>query len=294
MTIQALPYILALGFFWGSTLIASRFSVGQFHPTAYIGLRLTLAGLGHAAIYALSRQHHWPRDRVMWRHAILLGVLGTAVPMTAIVSSLQYLSSGITSILLTTNPALTIIFAHFFLHDEALTKRKALGVFLALSGAALLAIRGETGLPEVGQGSTLGYLFIAVAMLCGSSMTIYARKHMQKMDAFDVASIRMFVAALVVMPLSAVFVGFDLSSVTTTGYLALLYAAFIGTFLGMLLSFYNIKRFGATASAMTSYVMPVVTGFGGWLLLDEEITAVMLSGVVLIVAGIALINRQSA
>lgn len=293
MTIQALPYIIILGFFWGSTLIASRFSVGQFHPTTYIGLRLTLASLGHIAVYALSRQRHWPRDKQVWRHAILLGVLGTAVPMTTIVSSLQYLSSGIASILLTTNPALTIIFAHFFLQDESLTKRKAFGVVLALSGAALLAIRGETGLSDIEQNSLLGYLFIAIAMLAGSSMTIYARKYMQKMDAFDVASIRMFVAALVVMPLSAVFVGFDLSPVTVTGYLALGYAAIIGTFLGMMLSFYNIKRFGATASAMTSYVMPIVTGFGGWLLLDEQITAGMLVGVVLIIAGIALINRKS-
>jgi drug/metabolite transporter (DMT)-like permease len=94
------------------------------------------------------------------------------------------------------------------------------------------------------------------------------------------------------MPLSAVFIGFDLSPVTTPGYLALLYAAIIGTFLGMMLSFYNIKRFGATASAMTSYVMPIVTGFGGWLLLDEQITTNMLIGVVFIIAGIALINRK--
>ncbi len=293
MTVQALPYIILLGFFWGSTLIASRFSVGQFHPTTYIGLRLSMAGLGHVAIYTLSRQRQWPRDKQVWRHAILLGLLGTAVPMTTIVSSLQYLSSGITSIMLTTNPALTIIFAHFFLQDESLTKRKALGVFLALSGAALLALRGETGLSDEGQNSWLGYLLIAIAMLCGSSMTIYARKHMQNMDAFDVASIRMLVAALVVMPLSAVFIGFDLSPVTTSGYLALAYAALIGTFLGMMLSFYNIKRFGATAAAMTSYVMPIVTGIGGWLLLDEQITLGMLAGVVLIISGIALINRKS-
>ena len=61
----------------------------------------------------------------------------------------------------------------------------------------------------------------------------------------------------------------------------------------MMLSFYNIKRFGATAAAMTSYVMPIVTGIGGWLLLDEQITLGMLVGVVLIISGIALINRKS-
>ncbi|MCA9961746.1 MAG: hypothetical protein KC443_22055, partial [Anaerolineales bacterium] len=74
MTIQALPYITLVGFFFGSTLIASRFSVGQFAPSTYVGLRLTLAGLGHLAVYAVARDRfRWPKDKRVWRHAALLG-----------------------------------------------------------------------------------------------------------------------------------------------------------------------------------------------------------------------------
>jgi drug/metabolite transporter (DMT)-like permease len=290
LTVEAYPYIIFLGFLWGSTLVASRFSVGQFNPTTYIGLRLMLAGLGHATIYLFSRQRQWPTDKQLWRHTILLGVLGTAIPMTAIVSSLQYLSSGLASIMLTTNPALTVLFAHFFLTDESLSRRKLAGVGLALSGAVLLALNGESGLIE--EANPLGYILIFIAMICGSSMTVYARKYMSSFDAFDVASIRMFVASLVVMPLSLLFFGFDLQQVTQTGYLALAYAALIGTFFGMMLSFYNIKRFGATAAAMTSYIMPIVAGIGGWLVLGERITAVMVVGVILIIAGIATLNQK--
>ena len=76
MTVQALPYIILLGFLFGTSLIASRFSVGQFEPATYIGLRLTLAGLGHAAIYALVSRRHWPTDLRLWRHAAVLGLFG--------------------------------------------------------------------------------------------------------------------------------------------------------------------------------------------------------------------------
>ena len=55
MTVEALPFVILLGFFFGSSLIASRFSVGQFEPITFIGLRLTLAGMGYAAIFALAR-----------------------------------------------------------------------------------------------------------------------------------------------------------------------------------------------------------------------------------------------
>ncbi len=183
--------------------------------------------------------------------------------------------------------------AHFFLPDEPLTRRKGLGILLALSGALLLAIRGESGLPDVSQASPIGYGLVLVAMVSASGATIYTRLYMRDLDALDVASVRMWVAAAAVMPLSLLLAGFDLDNVTSQGYTALLYAALIGTFSGMMLAFYNIQRFGATASAMTSYVIPIVAGIAGVLLLGETITTFMAIGMALIIAGIALINQRS-
>jgi drug/metabolite transporter (DMT)-like permease len=295
MSVQAIPYIVLLGFLFGSTLIASRFSVGQFHPTTYIGLRMVLASLGHIAIYTFGfRNRSWPRDLRLWGHAAVLGIFGTAVPMTSIVTSLQFQSAGLTAVLLTTGPAITVIMAHFFLTDESLTWRKSTGVALALGGALLLALRGENGLPDVIQASPIGYILILVAMICASIMAIYARLHMRDLDAFDVASVRMFAATLTVVPLSLLFVGLNLEAVDGQGYFALSYAALVGTFSGMLLAFYLIKRFGATTQAMSLYVTPAVAGLGGALVLGERITVGMLIGTVLIVLGISLINQRSA
>jgi drug/metabolite transporter (DMT)-like permease len=183
--------------------------------------------------------------------------------------------------------------AHFFLPDEKMTPRKVLGVILALSGALLLTMLGETGLPDVDQANPLGYVLVFVAMISASSATIYARKYLRQFDAFDVASARMVIAALVVMPISLVLVGFDLSAVTVQGYLALGYASLIGTFSGMMLAFYIIQRFGATTSAMTAFVIPVVATLGGVLILGEQITVGMLAGMLLIIAGITIINQRA-
>ncbi|MFK7800131.1 MAG: DMT family transporter [Anaerolineae bacterium] len=291
MTTQALPYIVLLGFMYGSTLVASRFSVGQFEPLTYIGLRVTMAALAHVVIYAASRQRKWPTDKWVWIHALILGVFGTALPMSGMVMSLEYLSSGMTSILITVGPAVTVIFAHFMLDDEHLNWRTTSGIALALAGAILLALRGETGLAD-NSGSVIGYVLVLGAMLFGSAGTIYARKYMKTYDSYDVASIRMFGAMFLMIPLSLLTVGFDLSPVTTAGYGALVYAAVVGTFGGMMLAFYNIKHFGATASSMTAYVVPIAANIGGILLLDEIFTRGMLFGTALIIVGITIINRR--
>jgi drug/metabolite transporter (DMT)-like permease len=293
LTLQALPYILLQGFLFGSTLVASRFSVGQFQPTTYIGIRMLLASLIHLSFYTAGGwRREWPRAPHIWRHAGLLGILGTALPMTFIVTSLQFQSAGIASVLLATAPAFTVLMAHFLLPDETLTTRKGLGVALALGGATLLALRGETGLPDVGKANPLGYGLVILGMLSSSSMTIYARKYMRNYDFFDVASIRMFAAAAIVVPLSVLLIGVDLSHVNGQGYLATGYASLVGTFSGMMLAFYIVQRFGATAASLPTYVIPVFASLGGTLVLDEQITAGMAAGMGLIALGIALINQR--
>jgi drug/metabolite transporter (DMT)-like permease len=288
---QALPYVVLLGLLWGSNLVVARFTLGQFNPILFVGLRLLLASFGHVLVYTFSRQRPWPTDRIMWRHAAWLGVLGTAVPMTTIIIALQYQSSGVTSVFITTAPAVTVLLAHFLLPDESLTWRKSAGIALALGGAMLLVLRGESGLAHVGRASPLGFGLVTLSIISGSIMSIYARKHLRHFDGFDVATIRMFVATMAVMPI-LFFVGFDFSRVNWQGALALVYTAVFGAFAGLVLEFYIIKRFGPTAAAMTAYVIPIAATFGGAIFLDERITAVMLAGMALIILGIAIINRR--
>ena len=294
MTIQAIPYIFMLGFLFGSTLVVSRFSVsGQFSPTNYIGLRLLIAASIHLLVYLFSSQRKFPKDPLLWRRAFLYGVVGTALPMTAIVTGLQYVSSGIASIMITLNPAVVAVLAHFTLDDERLTNRKILGVTLALGGAIQLALRGESGLPDI-SGSLIGYLLLTVAVIAGSGATIYARRYMRTFDSFDVASIRMGAAAVTVVPLAFIFVGFDFSQTEPIGYGGLLYASLVGTFSGLMLNFYITKHFSALASSSASYVIPIVATIGGALFLQEIITMWMILGMAIILIGITLLREPKA
>lgn len=281
-----------LGFFYGTTVLASRFTVGQFASLTFVGLRLTLAAIAFVFLYLIAFQGRtWPRDKQLWLYSAIVSILGTVIPMNLINASLYFQSSGVTAMLITLSPAFTVVLAHFFLEDERLDVRKFVGVLLALSGAITMLAMGESGLPDVSQANPIGYLMVFAAMLSGSFSTIIARRKLQDVDSFETSSIQMWVAALVVMPLSVAVSGFDLSGVNTQDFLALGWASLAGTFLGILGTFYVIRRFGATASSMPAYVIPVVATLGGALLLHEEVTLGIAIGMVLIVGGIALINR---
>ena len=90
MNIKALPYVTLLGFFFGSSMVGSRFGVGQFEPITYIGVRMIISSLMALSVYRIASGRRFPRDRELWKRAGLLGIFGTAVPMTCVISSLQY------------------------------------------------------------------------------------------------------------------------------------------------------------------------------------------------------------
>jgi drug/metabolite transporter (DMT)-like permease len=277
---------------YGTTLLASRFSVGQFGSLTYIALRLAIGTAGLGLWFAAVRRP-LPRGDSIWRQGAFLGVFGTALPMIGVIGSLAYQSAGVTALLMTTAPAFTVLFAHFFLPDERMDRRKGLGVALALSGAALLAVRGETGLATVGRASPIGYALVLGGIALDSLMVVYTRRSLCHFDSFDISLVRLPVALVVVAPLALLLEGFDLSAATPVGYAVALYAALAGTLGGLLLSFAVTRRFGATAVSLTAYVIPVVAAVGGVALLGEQVTSAMVVGLGLIAAGVAVINRPA-
>lgn len=294
MSLQALPYILTLGFFYGTGLIADRFSIGQFAPTTYLFLRLGISSLGFIIIFVFKLNgRSWPRGAEIWKKGAVLGVLGSAAPMILIMTSLKYQSSGVTSILITLNPAITLIMAHIFLEDERFNLWMVFGIGTAFVGALLLVMLGESGLADLAEFNPVGYVLVILAMICAAAMTIYVRKSMRGLDSFQVGAVRIMVAALVFLPLSLLGDGIDLSRVDRQGLFALGWATLAGTFLGISLEFYNVKRFGARVSSMTTYVMMLTATLGGWLILKEVITPGILAGMALVVTGIVLTNRAN-
>jgi len=292
LTPKSLPSISFLALIFGSTLIVSRFSVGQYAPLTYVSLRLLLASLCCILFYALSGGRVWPRERKIWFYGPFYGVVGTALSMSLIVGSLQYQSSGITSLLLTSAPAFTVILAHFFLPDERLNGRKVIGIGLAISGAAALVLMGENGLPDTEQTNPLGYAMALGGILAASVGTIYARRFLSAYDSFDVASVRLWTAVAALLPVAFLLTGLDMSHVQSSGYLALLYAGIIGTFGGLQLEFRVVQRFGATATAITANLIPIVALFGGWLFLGEQISPNMILAMIVIIFGVTIITRS--
>ena len=287
----ALPLVVLLGILFGSGIVVSRFSIGQFNPFTFAAVRLLLAAMIHALSYVILKHRPFPLDPYLWLHGSIAGIIGTGWPVIALLAAVRFNSSGVTSLLITLNLATTVLLAHFFLEHEHLSLYKGIGILIAFSGAVLLLLRGETGLAEITQADWRGYAWTGSIVLGLSGGAVYTRRFLHAADSYDASSIRMFASAVVFVPAVWILTGMDFSDVRLSGLGALLYTTVFTTFLAFMLHFYITKRFGATSVSQFSYVTPVAATILGAMLLGEIITPAMLLGMVLIFSGLALLGR---
>jgi drug/metabolite transporter (DMT)-like permease len=289
--LSSLLYPLLIGFLLGSTLVVTRYSLGQFNSQAFVALRLMVGAAAFLFVYIFLRPRSFPRERNLWLRAGVFGIISTALTMTAYTQSLRYQSSGVTALLASLSPVETVLLAHLFLNGETITPRRIAGALLAFAGAGLLLLRGESGLAELARADWRGYAWALLGGLTNSFGLVYARRFLQQDAPFAVTSIRILTAAVLIGAFTGLTAGFDLSRVQWTGVAALLYAGIAGTFLAFLAYLVAVQRFGATSASLSEYFVPLVASVLGVVLLGEQFTPGLALGMVLIFLGLGLFHR---
>ena len=292
LSATGLPHVILLSLLFGTSTIASRFILAEMNSISFIGLRMVISVICFLALFAFSKNHHLPRNPKVWKHGAVLGIIGTTLPMTGFITSLNYLSAGLTSIISTVGPALTVTLAHFLLKDDRLDRKQAVGVILALGGALLLILNGESGLGEGVKADPIGYIFILGSTISSSISVIYTRRYVRQMKATEVTSVRALTAMLITLPLGIFVFGYDFAQVSTTTWVLILFGAIASTFFGFILSLFVISEFGVTTSIITNYLVPIVATITGALLLDEIVSGGMIVGMMIILSGIYIINAK--
>jgi drug/metabolite transporter (DMT)-like permease len=278
------PAIITMAFFFGTNLVVSRYSLGQFHPLGFVSMRIAAAAvLGMA--WSVIRYRRFPTSRRLWVHGSIVGVTATCVPMMMFVSALRYQSAGVTALFISVTPVAAMIFAHFRLPDDRLTTRKVLGAIISFAGVSLLLATGETGL---GETHWEGFVLIAIGVASNAFGIVHLRKHLVGERSLEISAVRLLIGAIATVPFAAAFSGYDLSAVRWTGIVALSYGVILGTLVAFLIYTFVSVRFGPVKATQQEYLVPVFAVITGALFLEEQVSLVMVFGMIGVITGIAI------
>lgn len=283
-------WILLAGTAFGSSVVMTRFAVAEIPPIDLVAVRLAAA----AALFVptlLILRLSLPRQPRAWVDMAVVGAT-TAGPLVAFTFALQWISAGVLTVFLALIPLFTAILAHRLVAGERLDRGKAAGLVLAFAGVLTILLTRTSGLgASVTAGVTRGHVLALVGTISSAYAGVHTRLHLRQIPSPLVTAGQLLTGFLFVLPLSMALGTFDPAFVEWRTWLAALYTGVIGSFLAFWVVVILAQRYGATASSLPAYLLPIVSTALGAALLGEQIEVPMLGGGALILLGLYLANR---
>lgn len=288
---QRIGLIVLTGAVLGSSVVMTRVGVSEIAPLSLVLLRLVVATLGFAITLLLFKRN-LPREARIWLDIAIVGITNAGIPLVFFTIALQFISSAVLTIFIALVPLFTGLMAHVWLEQEKLTRVKIAGLVAAFVGVLVLLLTGTTGLAQVASGLDVrGQILALIGAVVGAVSGVYTRLKLRGTDVIVVTAGQFAVGLLVVAPFALALSSLNVSAITLRGWFSVVYTGIIGSFIGFLLVFYMIKRFGATIASLPTYVMPAVSAALGVVILSEVVTPPLLAGASLILFGVFLASR---
>jgi drug/metabolite transporter (DMT)-like permease len=273
---------------WSSAFSATKLALADCPPLLLLTARFLIAGVVMMGAAAVSGTTWWSVARRDLIVLAALGVANNALYLGLIYVGMRSISSGLSAIIVSTNPVLTALLAAVFL-DERMTWRKAVGLALGIGGVAFIV---ESRIAS-GIDSPVGIMFTVAGLVSLVGGTILFKRLAPKGGLWIGNGVQNLADGLALVPFA-----FTLESIREVVpswrlILALAYCALLVSIIGYLLWFYLLNTSGATAASAYHFLMPPLGMLFGWLLISERTAFADLIGLVPVALGIFLVTRPA-
>jgi drug/metabolite transporter (DMT)-like permease len=283
MTVRSLILLLLLGATWGASFLFIKVVVDEASPWVIAEGRILFGVLVLAPIIALRRSHA-ARLRPMLPKITIIAVFGSVLPFLLISWAEIHIESGIASVLNSTLPLFTGLFAAVFLMDERLDISRVLGLTLGFVG--VLVLRGRA-IADVTDSAALGQLAVVAASASYGATSVFIRSQFRGQDALTLSGFQLAIGLLLMTPLFLAVEGVPDLGLSTKAWLSLLTLGIVGTGLAYIAYYWLIENTGSVRASLVAYIIPMVGLLLGAAVLDEQFSSSTLLGSALIVAGVA-------
>ena len=274
---------------WGLAFPLIQDGLESFGPVTLGFLRFVLAS---AVLMGFVLWRHPVRDIKEtavreWKPLLALGLLYVTIPNIAQNIALENGTSSIASVIQSSGPVMTLAFAVILL-NERLTTMKGIGTIIAMSGTMLLVTIGGISL---GDDDFASNLLILISAATYGLAWVTAKRMLERNQPMLIIGLSIAIGTLF-LGLVAPFEENGVSNVSAQAFFNL---GILGVFCAGVSSVFYLRaleRQEVSRMAFLIYLMPVFASLFAWMLRGEGVeTWTVVCGVV-IVAGIAVANKN--
>lgn len=279
-----------LALLWGSSFLWIKLALRGFSPVQITLVRLALGSLVLIPI-ALNRGLRFPTGRTVWLHLFVAALVANAIPYTLFGIAEKSVGSNVAGVINATAPLWTVLIAYAAGTDRHVNAWRGLGLAAGFAGTVLIFTPWESA----GEIASWGGLACLAASLSYGVSYVYMGRFLTPRGIPPIMlSASQLAAATALLALALPFGGLTAPTWRADAVASLLILGALGTGAAYVLNYRLIGDIGPTAASTVSYLLPVIAVILGALVVDERVTAWMVAGMLLVLAGVFLVQRIGA
>ncbi len=282
---KGILYLAILSLIWGASFLLIKIAVGSITPLALATARMAIGAIC-LYLFLKIRGGGMPRIGREWIPFVVLGVSYALLPNILISLGEKSMSSGLTSVLNSTVPIMTVILAHFLV-DEQLTADRAIGIAVGFVGVVIVLL---PDLESSGKASLMGPIAVILASLTMALATIYARKYLKGVSPAITSTGMMATATIMGLPLVIIFERPLQMRPSTESLLALVALGVFCSAIAYLLYYWMVANRGATYASLVMFTQPVVAVILAAIVAANVVSLTVIVGMVIILLSLAIMN----
>ena len=258
-------------------------------PLAFLSLRFSIAAIILVVVQlfvAKSRRKSISLLEIF--HSAIAGILLQAIYLGGVFSSIALgIGAGLSALIVGLQPLITVVLASLWL-KESLSLQKMTGIALGLAGVALVITeRGQLD----GELSITG-LLLCVASLLGITIgAVYQKRFCSQTPLLPSVTVQYMASVAFLLPLALMTesLHFDWQPRFIFSLAWLIIALSLGA---VFILMWLIRKGEAGRVATLFYLVPPVVAIEAWILFDESVSATLIIGTGLCIAGVAAVMLE--
>jgi drug/metabolite transporter (DMT)-like permease len=284
----AIAALLILCISWGAQQVAIKLIAADVSPVMQSAIRSIGATLLVGLWAVIRGERLFEHDGTLW-WGVVAGLL-FAFEFLLIYWGLEYTHASRAVIFLYLAPFVVAIGSQIFVPGEKLAPIQFVGLGLAFIGI-VVAFGESFTLPskEMLIGDSM---LVVAAILWGATTVVIKAGPLAKVSPSKTLLYQLAVSALLLPIGSWVLNEPGIVNVSSLAITSLLYQTVWIASITYLAWFWLIRHYPAPKLASFTFLTPLFGVLAGWLVLNEPLTVALLVAVVLVAAGVYLVNRQ--
>ncbi len=281
----------ALYIIWGSTYLAIFIAIKSIPPFLMAGGRFLIAGL---ILYTWCRlQGQATPDIKSVGNISLSGILLLFIGNSGLVWVEQYLPTGFAAIIIATVPLWFVILDKRQWKFHFANKQIIIGLLIGFAGIlSLFAGKSNINFHD-NKMQLISFFVLILGSISWAIGSLYAKYKQSNGSTGMKAAIQMMAAGFVSL-VAGISSGelnqFAWSNISAQSVIAVLYLITFGSLIGYMSFVWLMTVRPPSLVGTYAYVNPVVAVFLGWLIAHEEITWHQVLALIIILAGVIIVN----